>query len=93
MITIYRDGSPRRATIRVLTAGLTSFDWTTESHRMYAGSFDPITNGHADLIRRSLTFVDRLVVAVATNISKQPLFTAEERIELIRARRGERSAR
>jgi len=52
---------------------------------LYAGSFDPITNGHADLIRRSLRFVDRLVVGVAVNISKQPLFSTEERIELIRA--------
>ncbi len=52
---------------------------------LYAGSFDPITNGHADLIRRSLKFVDRLVVGVAVNISKQPLFSSEERITLIRA--------
>ncbi|HVZ48848.1 MAG TPA: pantetheine-phosphate adenylyltransferase [Gemmatimonadaceae bacterium] len=50
---------------------------------LYAGSFDPITNGHADLIRRSLGFVDRLVVAVANNASKQPLFTAAERVALI----------
>lgn len=52
---------------------------------LYAGSFDPITNGHADLIRRSLRFVDRLVVGVAVNISKQPLFAVEQRIELIKA--------
>jgi pantetheine-phosphate adenylyltransferase len=52
---------------------------------LYAGSFDPITNGHADLIRRSLRFVDRLVVGVAVNISKQPLFTIDERIGLIKA--------
>ncbi|MBX7119442.1 MAG: pantetheine-phosphate adenylyltransferase [Gemmatimonadaceae bacterium] len=52
---------------------------------LYAGSFDPITNGHADLIRRSLKFVDRLVVGVAVNISKQPLFTIDERIQLIRS--------
>ena len=51
---------------------------------IYAGSFDPITRGHEDLIRRSLEFVDRLVVAVATNVTKQPLFSAEERVELIR---------
>ena len=57
---------------------------------IYAGSFDPITRGHEDLIRRSLEFVDRLVVAVATNVSKQGLFTAEERIAFIRAAtRGE----
>ena len=52
---------------------------------LYAGSFDPITNGHADLIRRSLRFVDRLVVGVAINIAKQPLFSIEERIALIKA--------
>lgn len=52
---------------------------------IYAGSFDPITRGHEDLILRSLEFVDRLIVAVATNSSKQPLFTIEERVELIRA--------
>jgi pantetheine-phosphate adenylyltransferase len=52
---------------------------------VYAGSFDPITRGHEDLIRRSLEFVDRLVVAVAINSSKQPLFEIDERLELIRA--------
>jgi pantetheine-phosphate adenylyltransferase len=51
---------------------------------VYAGSFDPITNGHRDLIQRSLRFVDRLVVALAVNVNKQPLFTVEERIEFIR---------
>jgi pantetheine-phosphate adenylyltransferase len=51
---------------------------------IYAGSFDPLTNGHADLIRRSLGFVDRLVVGVLNNLAKQPLFTVEERQELIR---------
>ncbi|MBL8995966.1 MAG: pantetheine-phosphate adenylyltransferase [Gemmatimonadales bacterium] len=52
---------------------------------LYAGSFDPITNGHTDLIKRSLQFVDRLVVAVAINVSKEPLFSVEERVALIRA--------
>jgi pantetheine-phosphate adenylyltransferase len=52
---------------------------------IYAGSFDPITRGHEDLMHRSLEYVDRLIVAVATNSSKQPLFTTEERVELIRA--------
>lgn len=52
---------------------------------LYAGSFDPITNGHADLIKRSLQFVDRLIVGVAVNVAKQPLFSEAERIELIRA--------
>jgi pantetheine-phosphate adenylyltransferase len=52
---------------------------------IYAGSFDPITRGHEDLMHRSLEYVDRLIVAVATNSSKQPLFSTEERVELIRA--------
>ncbi len=50
---------------------------------VYPGSFDPITKGHEDLIHRSLAFVDKLVVAVAVNVSKQPLFTLEERVGLI----------
>ncbi len=51
---------------------------------IYAGSFDPITRGHEDLIRRSCEFVDKLVVAVATNSAKRPLFTTDERLDLIR---------
>ena len=51
---------------------------------IYPGSFDPITRGHEDLVRRSLAFVDRVIVAVAVNVAKQPLFTPEERLELIR---------
>ena len=51
---------------------------------VYAGSFDPITLGHQDLIMRSLRYVDRLVVALAINVSKQPLFSVEERLEFIR---------
>ncbi|HEY3288243.1 MAG TPA: pantetheine-phosphate adenylyltransferase [Gemmatimonadaceae bacterium] len=52
---------------------------------LYAGSFDPITNGHSDLIKRSLQFVDKLIVAVAVNVQKQSLFTVEEREALIAA--------
>lgn len=51
---------------------------------VYPGSFDPVTRGHEDLIRRSLAFVDRVIVAVAVNVSKQPLFTLEERVALLR---------
>ncbi|HEY5440817.1 MAG TPA: pantetheine-phosphate adenylyltransferase [Gemmatimonadaceae bacterium] len=56
---------------------------------IYAGSFDPITRGHEDLIHRSLEFVDTLVVALAVNSSKAPLFSVEERVELIRASVGD----
>ncbi|MEP6620335.1 MAG: pantetheine-phosphate adenylyltransferase [bacterium] len=55
---------------------------------IYAGSFDPITRGHEDLMHRSLEFVDTLVVAVAINSTKQPLFTIEERVALIRSAVG-----
>lgn len=56
---------------------------------VYAGSFDPITRGHEDLIRRALAFADRLIVAVTTNVNKQPLFTVEERVALIRTAIGD----
>ncbi|HYZ85455.1 MAG TPA: pantetheine-phosphate adenylyltransferase [Bryobacteraceae bacterium] len=51
---------------------------------IYPGSFDPITNGHLDLIARGSRLVDRLVVAVLRNESKDPLFTVEERMEMLR---------
>ena len=51
---------------------------------IYPGSFDPPTRGHEDLIRRSLALADRLVVAVAANSTKQPLFSVEERLDLLR---------
>ena len=52
---------------------------------LYAGSFDPNTRGHEDLMLRSLAYVDRLIVAVATNSTKNPIFTVQERVDLIRA--------
>ena|SRR5688572_7498228 len=55
---------------------------------VFAGSFDPITRWHEDLIKRSLQFVDRIVVAVATNVSKQPMFSLDERVGFIRAAVG-----
>ena len=51
---------------------------------LYPGSFDPITNGHINLIQRGLQVFDKLIVGVANNVRKQPLFTAEERVEMIR---------
>ncbi len=50
---------------------------------IYPGSFDPLTNGHLAIIQRALKVFDRLVVAVANNPQKRPLFTAEERVKLI----------
>jgi pantetheine-phosphate adenylyltransferase len=52
---------------------------------VYPGSFDPVTNGHIDVIRRAAGTFERLVVAVGRNSGKNPLFTAEERAELLRA--------
>ena len=51
---------------------------------VYAGSFDPITNGHMEIIRRGLELFDKLVVALAVNPNKHHLFTVEERLEMIR---------
>ena len=51
---------------------------------LYAGSFDPITNGHMSLIRRGLHLFDRIIVGVANQTSKPPLFTLEERCALVR---------
>jgi pantetheine-phosphate adenylyltransferase len=50
---------------------------------VYPGTFDPITNGHADILRRSLAFFDHVVVAIAQNLRKTPLFTIEERRAMI----------
>jgi pantetheine-phosphate adenylyltransferase len=50
---------------------------------VYPGSFDPITNGHLDLLERGLKIFDRIVIAIATNPAKKPLFSLEERLELI----------
>jgi pantetheine-phosphate adenylyltransferase len=57
---------------------------------LYAGTFDPITNGHIDIIGRAIKLVDRLVIGVAVNRDKGPLFTLDERVEMIRRQTGER---
>ncbi|HWA57525.1 MAG TPA: pantetheine-phosphate adenylyltransferase [Gemmatimonadales bacterium] len=51
---------------------------------VYPGSFDPPTRGHTDLVTRSLALADRVIVAVARNATKQPLFTVEERLDMLR---------
>src|SRR5207253_5366406 len=51
---------------------------------IYPGTFDPITNGHADIIRRAVRIVDRLVIGVARNDGKGPLFATDERVEIVR---------
>ncbi|HEV3219218.1 MAG TPA: pantetheine-phosphate adenylyltransferase [Candidatus Acidoferrales bacterium] len=51
---------------------------------IYPGSFDPVTNGHLDLIERGAKIFDRLVVAVLQNMEKEPLFSTAERVEMLR---------
>ncbi|HVH74183.1 MAG TPA: pantetheine-phosphate adenylyltransferase [Stellaceae bacterium] len=51
---------------------------------IYPGTFDPITNGHTDIIRRAVRIVDRLVIGVARNDGKGPLFATDERVEIVR---------
>lgn len=51
---------------------------------VYPGTFDPITNGHSDIIRRALHIVDHLVLGVARNDAKGPLFSTDERVEIVR---------
>jgi len=52
---------------------------------LYPGSFDPVTNGHIDVARRASSIFDKVVIAVAINAEKSPLFTVEERMELLRS--------
>jgi pantetheine-phosphate adenylyltransferase len=51
---------------------------------VYPGTFDPITLGHVDIIRRGAHLVDKLVIGVTTNPSKEPMFSVEERLEMVR---------
>jgi pantetheine-phosphate adenylyltransferase len=51
---------------------------------VYPGTFDPITNGHCDVVWRGLKLFDEIIVAIAKNGSKDPLFTVEERLEMVR---------
>jgi pantetheine-phosphate adenylyltransferase len=55
---------------------------------VYPGSFDPPTKGHEDLVRRSLALADQVIVAVAVNAAKQPLFSVEERLGMLQAAVG-----
>ena len=56
----------------------------TERIGIYPGTFDPITLGHADIIRRGAKLVDRLILGVTTNPSKNPMFDTEERLAMVR---------
>ncbi|MFA6499019.1 MAG: pantetheine-phosphate adenylyltransferase [Desulfurivibrionaceae bacterium] len=56
---------------------------TSESIAVYPGTFDPITNGHLDIVHRGLHLFDRVIIAVASNPAKQPLFSLNERRKMI----------
>jgi pantetheine-phosphate adenylyltransferase len=56
----------------------------TDTLAIYPGSFDPLTNGHVDIIQRGSRLFDRIVVAILLNVEKSPLFTVEERVEIAR---------
>ena len=56
----------------------------SEKIGIYPGTFDPITNGHSDIIGRAARVLDKLVVGVAINPGKGPIFTIDERVELVR---------
>jgi pantetheine-phosphate adenylyltransferase len=56
---------------------------TSESIAVYPGTFDPITMGHLDIVNRALHMFDKVVIAVADNINKRPLFSLEERLQMI----------
>src|ERR1700686_123761 len=52
---------------------------------LYPGTFDPVTLGHLDIIKRAVKLVDHLVIGVATNPSKSPMFTLAERVDMVRS--------
>ena len=56
---------------------------------LYPGTFDPVTNGHLDIISRAVKLVDKLIIGIAVNPAKSPLFSLEERVEIIREETGE----
>jgi pantetheine-phosphate adenylyltransferase len=60
---------------------------------VYPGTFDPVTNGHLDIIGRAARLVDRLVIGVAVNLGKGPLFPLEERVEIVQAETAPIAAR
>ena len=57
---------------------------------LYPGSFDPVTNGHIDIIERALLLFDELVVGIGINLAKEPLFSIEERLELLESSIGKK---
>ena len=64
-----------------------------ETLAIYPGTFDPVTNGHIDLVKRALRIFDRLIIAIGENPAKRPLFSLEERLEMVREAVAELPAR
>lgn len=81
---VYGDTTRRAAGLRVLPQALTIQCVVNTVRAIYPGTFDPLTNGHLDLIARGSRIFDHLVVAILNNAEKQPLFSVQERIEMIR---------
>jgi pantetheine-phosphate adenylyltransferase len=52
---------------------------------LYPGSFDPVTNGHLDVVRHAVTLCDRLIISIGVHSGKKPLFSTEERLEMVRS--------
>src|SRR5271156_5476468 len=79
----------RRRTLRTIRRGARTATMNEHAPKkrigLYPGTFDPITNGHIDVIARAARLLDKLVVGVAINTGKGPMFTLEERVELVRA--------
>jgi len=63
---------------------MTKGELNMEKVAIYPGSFDPITYGHIDIIERALEIFDKVIVAIANNSEKRPLFTVEERVEMVK---------
>src|SRR5438034_9363689 len=73
---------------RLACAGIWGVHQTRHEHMkiraVYPGTFDPVTNGHLDLIQRSAKLFDEVIVAILRNTDKVPLFTVEERVRMLR---------
>src|SRR5581483_4309644 len=79
---VWRTGRPRSA--KILAPQRLPARLRPMRTAIYPGSFDPLTNGHLDVIERAGKLFDRVVVAVAKNESKHPMFTLEERLDLVK---------